>query len=1012
MSRNESTTEKALEDVIEACLLNEHKYISLPSDQYDAENALFPQEVISFIKETQGRLWQALEKHHGPRSENILLADLVKAIEAGGCLDVLRHGFKSYGRTFKMAYFAPAHGMTPELEELYTKNRLGLTRQLYYSSRNRNSLDLVISLNGLPVATAELKNHFTGQNVHNAMRQYRENRDPNEKLFEFKKRALVHFAVDPDLVYMTTHLKKDSTYFLPFNKGNEEAAGNPPAPRDNNTGKHRTHYLWEEIWQKDSLLDIMGRFLHLEVVEKKFNIQKGGKTVVQKTRKEALVFPRYHQLNVVRRLVADARQKGPGHNYLIQHSAGSGKSNSIAWLAHRLSSLHNDKDEKIFHSVIVITDRIVLDRQLQDTIYQFEHKQGVVVKIDENSKQLADALDNGTPIVITTIQKFPFAAEKMENAKSRNYAVIVDEAHSSQTGETAADLRSVLSAREIEETIAQRAEEEDLSDLDEAILRAAARRSRQPNLSYFAFTATPKHKTLEIFNEPGENGKSPFDLYSMRQAIEEKFILDVLAHYTTYKTYYGLIKKVEDDPNVPKKKAAKALARFISLHPHNIAQKTEVMIEHFRTHTMHKIGGRAKAMVVTSSRLHAVRYKEAFDKYIGEKGYKEIKTLVAFSGKVADPDLPGKEYTEPGMNHVRESELRDKFATDEYQVLIVAEKYQTGFDQPLLHTMYVDKRLAGIQAVQTLSRLNRTHAGKEDTFVLDFYNEEADIYESFKPYYRRTEAGEHADISRLAELQQEMDAYHILYKSEIDAFCAVYFRPGEKLSNANHGRMESILQAPVDRFNELEEETREEYRSKLKSFLSIYSFLSQIVPFQDADYEKYYTVIRHFIAKLPYRITDPLGVDIYNDVKLKFYRIDKVCEGRIDLEPGTAEPLKGPKDVGGGVADDEKIKLSELVEMLNEKFGMNFGKADEILFDQFAQSAKEDESIRQAATANTIDNFKYVFDKILENLIIDRMEGNENIVSRFLNDENFRKIATYHLMNKVYHEIRAEEKAG
>ena len=524
---------------------------------------------------------------------------------------------------------------------------------------------------------------------------YKQDRDPADLIFQFKKRAIVHFAVDTDEVYMTTRLSGQNTRFLPFNQGRGTGAGNPDNP-----GGYKTAYLWEKVLERQSFLDIVAGFIHLQIEEKKL----GGK---QGQPGDHDLSPRYHQLDCVRQLVTGAREQG-ADNYLVQHSAGSGKSNSIAWLAHRLASLYDENNEKVYDSVIVVTDRVILDQQLQNTIYQFDPDEGVVQKIDVSSTQLAEALAKGVPIVVTTLQKFPFVTEKIGDLPKRKYAVIVDEAHSSQGGETATELKGVLAAAVLREEAANYTAEESLPDYEAEILKTRmAKRGRQPNISFFAFTATPKYKTLEVFGRPGADGKpEPFHLYSMRQAIEEDFILDVLQNYTTYKTYYRLIKSIEDDPEVDRRKAARALARFISLHPYNIAQKTEVMVEHFRHFTLHKIGGKAKAMVTTSSRLHAVRYKQAFDNYITEKGYKGIKTLVAFSGTVVDPDAPGVEYTEVGMNGgIREKELPERFGTDQYQVLLVAEKYQTGFDQPLLHTMYVDKRLSGIQAVQTLSRL-------------------------------------------------------------------------------------------------------------------------------------------------------------------------------------------------------------------------------------------------------------------------------------------------------------------
>jgi len=732
-----------------------------------------------------------------------------------------------------------------------------------------------------------------------------------------------------------------------------------------------------------------------------------------------MIFPRYHQLDCVRSLFADARGQGAGTNYLVQHSAGSGKSNSIAWLAHRLATLYDEKDEKVFDSVIVVTDRVVLDQQLQNTIYQFEHKQGVVQKIDADSAQLAEALATGVPIVITTLQKFPFVTEKIGDLPKRKYAVIVDEAHSSQGGETAAELKGVLGGAAIKEEARERAAEQGLPDYEEEVLKAIAKRGKQPNIAFFAFTATPKYKTLEVFGRPGPDGKpQPFHLYSMRQAIEEGFILDVLQNYTTYKTYYRLIKSIEDDPKVDKRKAARALARFMSLHPHNIAQKTEVMVEHFRHFTMHKIGGKAKAMVVTSSRLHAVRYKQAFDKYIAEKGYKGIKTLVAFSGTVVDPDASGVEYTEPGMNvdskgkSIKEKELPERFATDEYQVLLVAEKYQTGFDQPLLHTMYVDKRLAGIQAVQTLSRLNRVHPPlKEDTFVLDFVNDPEEILKAFQPFYEQTLVGERAEAKQLYELQAKLDAQQVYFKAEVEEFCKVFYKPKANQTKADHARMNACIDPAVGRYSELEEEAREEFRKTLVAYRNLYSFMSQVIPFQDTDLEKLYSYIRFLVTKLPKDDRGPM-YSFGDEVSLKYYRLQKIAEGSIELEPGKQEPVSGPTSVGTGAVREQEIELSKLIDILNERFGTEFKPGDQLFFESIREDALADADLRQAAVANTMENFGYVFQKALEGLFIDRMEQNEEITAKFMNEDQFRQLVTRHLLREVYEQVRAEEKAG
>jgi type I restriction enzyme, R subunit len=786
-------------------------------------------------------------------------------------------------------------------------------------------------------------------------------------------------------------------------------------------GNYRSAYLWEDVLARDSFMELLARFVHLQTEEKQIRTSSGVRTV----KKETMIFPRYHQLVAVRKLVRHAKGVGAGHNYLVQHSAGSGKSNSIAWLAHQLASLHDTADRKVFDTVVVITDRRVLDQQLQDTIYQFEHKKGVVEKIDENTQQLAKALASGVPIVISTIQKFPFVTQaigtlgkKGETVKidttSKRFAVIVDEAHSSQSGDTATELKRILNSSGIEAVLAEQIldmEEEELSeDAKEGLVREMLKRPRQPNLSFFAFTATPKFKTKAVFNEAGDDGKSPFHLYSMRQAIEEGFIMDVLANYTTYTAYFGLIKKVEDDPQVPQREAAKALARFLRTHPVNIRQKVEVIVEHFRSFTRHKIGGRAKAMVVTDSRLSAVRYKLALDKYIAERGYTDIRSLVAFSGEVIDPKIPGKKFTETGMNSgIREGELPNKFAAEEYQILLVAEKYQTGFDQPLLHTMYVDKRLAGVQAVQTLSRLNRTAPGKTDTFVLDFVNEREEIYKAFKPYHGVTEIGAMPEPQQLYTLQHELNGSPVLRPADIDQFSEIWFRNRKDSTPGEHKQLNAILDQAVERFNGLDENGQDEFKVKLVSFRNLYGFLSQVIPYQDSDLEKLYTYARFLLLKLPRRKTG-LGYEIEDEVALKFYRLQKISEGSIDLSPGEAEPLKGPTEVGTGFYEDEPVVLSQLIDRLNARFGTDFKPADQLFFDQVTEAALENATLKTAAQVNTLDNFKHVFERMLEGLFIDRMEGNEEIFDRIMQDASFRDVASAHLVREVYERLRARER--
>lgn len=804
-------TEDKFEDIIERELLQLSGYHQGNPANYDPETALFPSEIINFIQTTQPTQWQRLANTSPSDAQKILITSLTKELKSRGMLDVLRNGFKCYGKTLRVAYFQPNTGMNPETLALYQKNRLTITRQV--TIKTGGIPDILLSINGLPIATIELKNPFTGQTYQNAIHQYRHDRDPKDPLFAFKQRCLVHFAVDTEEVWMTTKLAEESTHFLPFNKGHNHGAGNPPGDND----EYRTSYFWLEILQKDSLLEILARFLHLETKETKIPTTTG----VNYQKKESLIFPRYHQLNVVRKLIAHTKQHKAGHNYLIQHSAGSGKSNSIAWLAHRLANLHDNQDEKIFHTVVVITDRTVLDQQIQDTIYQFEHKAGVVQKIDENTQQLVTALSDGVPIIISTIQKFPFITKAIETlakkgktiditTKDKRFAVIVDEAHGSQTGETATELRKILNKDGIESAIAAQLLEDELEEdnlSDEAkkqLLKEQLTRTKQPNLSYFAFTATPKYKTLLVFDEPGENGEAPFHLYTMRQAIEEGYIKDVLANYTCYERYYELVRTCENDLDLPRRQAAKAIARFLELHPYNIAQKVEVIIEHFRNHTLHKIGGRAKAMVVTRSREHAVKYKLAFDKYIKEKGYSDIKSLVAFSGSIALDELPGETFTEVNMNGgIKTSEIPDKFASDGYQVLLVANKFQTGFDQPLLHTMFVDKRLDGVQAVQTLSRLNRTTTGKEETFVLDFVNKPEDIYKAFKPYYEETPIGETADPQQLNDLSYQLYEWQLFSQDDVNQWCEIWFRPKTSLTGGEHKKLNTLLDPIIENYKAL-----------------------------------------------------------------------------------------------------------------------------------------------------------------------------------------------------------------
>ncbi|WP_179123171.1 type I restriction endonuclease subunit R [Ferroacidibacillus organovorans] len=980
-------TEKALEEAIERHLLD-HCWTKGDPNTFDRERALFPATFLQFVEESQPQEYGKLIGFFGDKTSEELIKRLVQVLERDGMLKVIRKGFDIYGVPIKVAFFQPASGLNPDTIARYEQNMLTVTRQVHYSVKNEKSLDMVLALNGLPVATVELKNHYTGQTVEHAKKQYKQDRDPRELLFQFKKRSLVHFAVDPDEVWMTTQLAGADTFFLPFNKGLNNGAGNPPSDG------FRTAYLWEDVWQKDSFMELLQKFLHLQVEEK----VKNG----QKTTSETMIFPRYHQRDAVLQILSDVLGKGPGHNYLIQHSAGSGKTNTIAWLAHRLSNLHGEDDKPIFDGVIVITDRVVLDRQLQDAIYDFDHVQGVVKQIDKNSKQLKSALENKeAKVIITTLQKFGVISKQVADLSHKNFAIIVDEAHSSQSGKAADAVKEVLSAGSLEEAEhIQREHDAKAKDMEDSIVEELSKRGPQKNLSYFAFTATPKSKTLEMFGRrpaPGEPPQ-PFHLYSMRQAIEENFILDVLRNYTTYKSYYKLAKAIEDDPTLEEKPAKKAIARFASLHPHNVSQKTEIMVEHFRNVTRHKISGRAKAMVVTSSRLHALRYKHAFDEYIKRKGYTDVETLVAFSGTVIDHEQP---YTEAEINKFGEKELPEKFDSDEYQVLIVANKYQTGFDQPLLHTMYVDKKLAGIQAVQTLSRLNRTRRGKTDTFVLDFANTADEIREAFQPYYEATNLGDETDLNLIFDLKSRLESHQVIWKDDVEAFCEGFY------AGKDPSVLHKYTDTAVERFKALPDEEQEVFRSTLSTFVRIYSFVTQIAPFQSVGMHKFYTYGRMLSRKLPLR--GRIALDLDDEVAMQYYRLQETSNGNISLVRETPGVVDGITEAGTGANARKSAALSSIIEVLNKSFGTDFSEADRLFFDQVEADILRDQDIAKAARSNTMENFKYAFEDVFLTKVIDRVGMNDKLFAKLMDDSAFQDTVKSWIMSSVYQKLSNHE---
>ncbi len=789
---------------------------------------------------------------------------------------------------------------------------------------------------------------------------------------------------------MTTRLDGPKTRFLPFNRGNAGGRGNPPDP----TG-HRTRYLWEELWARDAWLDILARFIHV--------IPGEGATKQAKLRAGTVIFPRYHQWDAVRRLEATARAEGPGHSYLVQHSAGSGKSNTIAWLAHRLMSLHGADDRPVFDKVVVITDRVILDRQLQETIYQFEHATGVVARIDQDSGQLADMLkgEQGR-IVITTLQKFPFILDKVAELGKRRFAVIVDEAHSSQTGEAAKGLREALGSASAEAALAA-AEVADAKDApadpQDALAASVAARGRQPNMSFFAFTATPKARTLELFGRTDADGNyAPFHLYSMRQAIEEGFILDVLANYTTYAVYWKVGKAVETDPEYDSRRAKVSIARWASLHPHNLAQKAELVVEHSRDHTRHKIGGKGKAMVVTSSRLHAVRYKQAIDTYIASKGYADTKALVAFSGTVGDGGL---DWTEASMNGVPESQTAETFAGPDYGVLVVAEKFQTGYDQPLLHTMFVDKVLTGLNAVQTLSRLNRIHPDKTDTFVLDFRNEAEAITEAFEPWCEATVAVP-TDPNTLHDMADRLLGLQVIDMTEAKAIAALI--ADRTVKAGDHGTIYALLAAPVERFKAMEPADQHEVRDALDAYVRAYAFLSQVVEFGDVGLEAVYLASRALAAELP---SDGGGVlDLGAEVQLTHLRIEKTSEGSITPDGGYG-PIESLYSGQGRQVAEEKAHLSTIIEVLNERFGTVLGTADQLFFDQLEETWMADDHLVAQAQANPIENFRLVFQPQFLKSIVGRMDDNEDIFKRVVDDPDFQTAVMNHYLARVFERARA-----
>ena len=1001
------TTEKRFESDIEASFLSPAGGYVKGMDVYDPKLGLYVHTLIDFVQRTQPKAWARFENANKIDTVGKFCNAFNNACDMFGLLEVLRHGFKTRGIPFRVCYFKPESSLNQTTAEEYAGNHAACYRQWYYSASCRNSVDMVLVLNGIPVFAFELKNQYTGQTVDNSKTQWMYDRDPREVCFQFNKRILGFFAVDHTEVWMTTQLRGKDTVFLPFNQGSNGAGhdggkGNPPNPSG-----YPTAYLWEEVFRKDSMLDILQKFIMLQTVEEKQLQDDGTEKVVKKQR---LLFPRYHQLDAVRKMISHVFVNGAGHNYLIQHSAGSGKSNTIAWTAYRLASLHDKDDNHIFSSVVVVTDRTVLDAQLQETIAGFDHTLGVVETIGEkkNSRDLRDAINAGTRIIVTTLQKFPVIYQEVDRVKGRNFAVIVDEAHSSQTGSSALKLKAALAdtedaLREYAE-IEGKAEEE--IDADDKLIREMLNHGRHKNLSFFAFTATPKGTTLEMFGEEYEDGSfHPFHIYSMRQAIEEGFILDVLQNYMTYDTCFKIAKTIPENPDVPGSRAAKVIRRYEQLHPYNISQKAQIIVETYMETTRFKIGGRGKMMVVTASRPAAVRYFQECRRYIEEKGYDDIGVLVAFSGAVQDGD---EEYSESKLNvrrdgsHIAESQTKDEFHNN-FNMLIVAEKYQTGFDEPLLHTMIVDKKLRGVKAVQTLSRLNRTYPGKTDTFVLDFVNTAEEIQEAFQPFYQETMLEREINTDLLYQVQRDLRGYAIYSDADIAAFAGEYYSYDHQDARAM-GRMTSILKPVADRYNQMSADERYQFRRLCRTYLKWYGYISQVVRMFDKDLQREFVFLGYLLGLLPAEV-EPM-FDLEGKLQLEYYKLQKTFEGNIRLEeePGVYQPA-GAKSVS---SPEEKLPLDEIIEKINEQYKGVFTEGDRVLVTTLQSKLMNDPWLRKMAVGVDPRIFmESYFPKAFNDAAQDSyMESQETYMSLFADQAKYNAVMNA-LGRLIYREMQS-----
>lgn len=962
------------------------------------DRALDATTLVNFIQTTQPKAWERFERMCNSDSTAKFAKVFNDAVDRLGMVAVLKHGFKHRGIPFKVVFFKPESGLNESAADRYAKNVCRCIRQFHFAETGNQTIDMVLDVNGIPLVGIELKDQFTGQDVENAMRQWREDRDPRCRCLKFNARMLAFFAVDLENVYMTTKLEGAKTFFLPFNQGsagagNDGGAGNPANPDG-----YATSHLWEVALQKDSLLDIVNKFLHLEVKEETELDARGNEV---KRKKERIIFPRYHQLDSVHKVIADVRANGTGKNYLVQHSAGSGKSNSIAWTAYRLASLFVD-DTPLFDSVVVVTDRRVLDSQLQETISGFDHAIGSVVTIgkDKTSADLRDAINGGARLIVSTLQKFPVIYEQVES-KGKRFAIIVDEAHSSQTGTSALKLKSALADKRdaLEEYAEIEAEAEDAAaDWEDQLADELASHGRHKNLTFVAFTATPKEQTLEIFGDEWPDGSfHPFHVYSMRQAIEEGFIMDPLANYVSYSEAVELARTVPDNPDVPSSPTLKLLRKYKELHPYALGQKAELIVETFRNVTRTKIRGKGKMMVVTASRLATVRYYHEIKRYMQKKGYDDIEVLVAFSGAISDPvnGPNGPEYTEPSINvghdgqRVAESQTKAEFH-NYGDVLVVAEKYQTGFDEPLLHTLVVDKKLKDVKAVQTLCRVNRIHPDKEDTYILDFVNKPEDIQKAFERFYAETSLSEQINTDLLYQVQTDIRGYKLYDEDDIEAAAEIVFTDDKGKPQGNvQGKLAAVLKPAVSRYNELDDDSRYQVRRKVRSFCKWYTYITQIVRMFDRDLHKeyvYLSYLRHLlkVEKIPVEAVD-------DKVEMRFYKLKQEFEGSISLEPGG-----GVLDPGGAAKtvtpDKKRDPLQVLVDKFNEQWAGNFTEGDRVVIDTLWKRIAENPQV-----ADTIRrDGRQVFESSLLPKVFDEearrayVENTDSFTSLFEDSEKYR----------------------